>query len=327
MRGFLNRMAVFLLFQSLIVMGVLYFGSPNSSNHYFSAIVDKTRRMESVEAPKLIITGGSNVAFGIDSQRIADALAREPVNLGLHAGLGLNFCLEVVKENLNAGDLVIISPEYELLCTERIHGVPSTIQLLTEHWPQAKGLFSEVDFSWKTFFDREAIWTAHVWWRRARHRILGRSAVGDAYVRTSFNEIGDYVDHLDKESKPVMELLDISELNFESIELAVNSINDFADFCSVRGVQVVFSFPPIAKESFDLCQESVAELNRILRSRLKIPVIDSPNELVFTEKQFYDTCNHLSKTGRRIRSDAIIANLIDFYPAQVSQKESNTQLK
>lgn len=327
MRGFLIRLVVFLLLQSVVVVGVLHFGSPDSSNHYFSAIVDKANRLESVDGPKLIITGGSNVAFGVDSRRIGEALGREAINLGLHAGLGLDFCLNVVKEDLNAGDLVVISPEYELLCTEAVHGTPATIQLLSEHWPKAKKLFSTNDFSWKTFFDHEAIWTAHVWWRRARHKVFRRSAVGDEYVRSCFNEFGDYVDHLDKKRKQSLEPVDISELDFECLELAISSINEFADYCKDRGVQVVFSFPPMAEDSFDLCQASVSDLNRILKNRLRLMMIDSPSELVFSETQFYDSRNHLTKTGRRKRSDTMIANLIYAHPAKVGDKVSDTEIK
>lgn len=327
MRGFLIRLAVFLSIQLVIAIGVLHFGSPDASNHYFSAMVDKSNRMKTLERPKLIITGGSNVAFGIDSRRVGEALNREAVNWGLHAGLGLNFCLEVVKQNLKRGDLVVISPEYELLCTEQVLGTPSTVQLLTEHWPQAKNLFFDVDFSWKNFLDNEAIWTAHVWWRRARHRILGRESPGDEYVRSCFNEFGDYIDHLDRESKQPTEPIDISVLDFEYVDLAVNSINDFAGFCNSRGIQVVFSFPPIAEDSFEHCKASVTELNQILKRRLITPIIDSPDELVFSTNQFYDSRNHLTKTGRRMRSDTMIANLLESFPTKVSEKNSETRLK
>lgn len=67
------------------------------SNDYMEAIIDKHRRVREIKRPKIILCGGLNLAFGINSQEIQNEFAVPVVNLGLHAGLGLQFTLNELK--------------------------------------------------------------------------------------------------------------------------------------------------------------------------------------------------------------------------------------
>ena len=62
-----------------------------------AAIIDKHAHADSIKAGKIILAGGSNLAFGIDSKQLEETLGMPVVNLGLHAGLGLHFILEELK--------------------------------------------------------------------------------------------------------------------------------------------------------------------------------------------------------------------------------------
>ncbi|HPG73671.1 MAG TPA: hypothetical protein PLM49_05215, partial [Bacteroidales bacterium] len=62
-----------------------------------AAIIDKHKRIDSIKSPKIIFAGGSNLPFGIDSKMIQDSLHTPVVNLGLHAGLGLDFMLNELQ--------------------------------------------------------------------------------------------------------------------------------------------------------------------------------------------------------------------------------------
>lgn len=81
---------------------------PQYSGGYNAALIDKVERLRSIDGPKIVLIGDSNLAFGIDSKKIEEALDMPVVNMGLHAGLGLAFHEEMAKLNVCKGDIYII---------------------------------------------------------------------------------------------------------------------------------------------------------------------------------------------------------------------------
>ena len=73
----------------------------------------KHQRLMGPGQHRLLLTGGSNLAFGVDSSRLQAATARETINLGLHGGLGLALMVHEVEDGARPGDLVLLIPEYE----------------------------------------------------------------------------------------------------------------------------------------------------------------------------------------------------------------------
>lgn len=65
-----------------------------------------------VKSPRIIIAGGSNALFGINSDVIEQMTGRNVVNLASHAGLDLDFHYLKLKQYMNNGDIVVIPLEY-----------------------------------------------------------------------------------------------------------------------------------------------------------------------------------------------------------------------
>ena len=122
MTGFVGRLAAFASLQMLVASIVFWQGSPRDSNHYLSALQDKIERLESCIGNRILIVGGSNAAFGLNSQCIQQTTGLDTVNLGLHVSLGLPFYLETVRQHCRHGDVVVLTPEYELITTELQQG-------------------------------------------------------------------------------------------------------------------------------------------------------------------------------------------------------------
>src|SRR5678816_2773153 len=64
---------------------------------YLAAVLEKDRLIRNTPSPKIILVGGSNLAFGIDSKAIEDSLGLHVVNMGLYAKLGLKYMLAQVR--------------------------------------------------------------------------------------------------------------------------------------------------------------------------------------------------------------------------------------
>ena len=71
-----------------ITAGFLLHLSPQYLGNYQASLIDKVQRLESIHEPKIVLIGDSNLAFGIDSEKIEEAFDMPVVNMGLHGGLG-----------------------------------------------------------------------------------------------------------------------------------------------------------------------------------------------------------------------------------------------
>ena len=60
-----------------------------------------------IEEPKIILIGNSNLAFGIDSEKIENSVGMPVVNLGLHGSLGNEFHESMAKKYIEKMTLLL----------------------------------------------------------------------------------------------------------------------------------------------------------------------------------------------------------------------------
>src|ERR1700722_8464973 len=107
LRIFFSRCLLVLLPVILCAACILGVGNLRiDSNVYMNAMIEKHKKAEMIKGPKIIMTGGSSVAFGIDSKELQDSLKMPVVNLGMHAALGLNFILAEASKFARNGDVI-----------------------------------------------------------------------------------------------------------------------------------------------------------------------------------------------------------------------------
>ena len=98
----------------VVVLCSLYFGiffmsvPAQYADNYNASLIDKVDRLESIDEPKIILVGNSNLAYGINSELIEESMGMPVANLGLHGGLGNKFLERIALLGINEGDLVII---------------------------------------------------------------------------------------------------------------------------------------------------------------------------------------------------------------------------
>ena len=69
MRNFLLRGTLFSIGFAVIV-GAAVWWLPNTgvSNSMYAAVIDKHAMLERTQSPRILLVGGSNVSFGVDSE-------------------------------------------------------------------------------------------------------------------------------------------------------------------------------------------------------------------------------------------------------------------
>jgi hypothetical protein len=80
----------------LILPAIVAIGLPPVYSNSFVGVLDeKVERLASIEGKKIVVVGGSSVAFGLDSALMEEYLGMPVVNFGLYAAIGTKAMLEL----------------------------------------------------------------------------------------------------------------------------------------------------------------------------------------------------------------------------------------
>ncbi|MGE0495448.1 MAG: hypothetical protein AB7S38_39950 [Vulcanimicrobiota bacterium] len=312
MARFVKEVTLFLLLQLPLAGWVAYQYTPNEFA-YFASVIDKTARLESLPSPKVVLVGGSNVAYGFDSQLLESGLGRPVVNMGIHAPFGLDYMLAEVESSLKPGDLVVVCPEYELLASDL---KPETLVWILELRPH--NLAYVPPRQWPGLLDGGLPYLGSVlrgFGRSPDQRKLRAQAL-PVMVRSALDERGDVVGHREWTPPDAREHLarirsgDLFKEGYDThrLEQAVKTLKDFEHRYQARGARMVVSLPPTPQFLYQRHREQLAGIESALRASA-IPVINSAQEMIFPAADFYDTIYHLRGPAIRARTQKVLGGL------------------
>lgn len=91
------------------------------SDLHWTVVIDqkKSRIVHQIkDEPRILLVGGSHTFYSVSAEELEKLLHIKTINLGLHAGIGLNAILARSMQWIKANDLVVLFPEYGLLTNE-----------------------------------------------------------------------------------------------------------------------------------------------------------------------------------------------------------------
>ena len=86
----------------------------------------------SIEGEKIVVIGGSSVAFGLDSALMEKELGRPVVNFGLYAAIGNVAMMELSMDAIGEGDIVILAPETDPQSLSTYFGTDMILKAIDE---------------------------------------------------------------------------------------------------------------------------------------------------------------------------------------------------
>jgi hypothetical protein len=116
---------------------------------------DKDQMAAQAGPNRILAVGGSGTLFSLDTEELSRRTGRPVINYGSHAGLGLTYILDRAARTLRAGDIVLLTPEHELL-----HEGDAPDQLA---------------ISFATFYDRDYVMAQP--WKRRLSFLLGYGVI------------------------------------------------------------------------------------------------------------------------------------------------------
>ncbi|MBN2601540.1 MAG: hypothetical protein JXR87_06080 [Candidatus Marinimicrobia bacterium] len=273
-------------------------------DHFLLATLDKEHRLYQLSSPKIIVVGGSNTIFNIDSQTISNSTAYPVVNMGLHAGLGLMFMLNEIEPAIKKGDIIIIMPEYAQFYKNLFFGGRIVTRLLALDPHYLRYISTRQQFF-------EIIKGLGLETRSKIVYLLGESADEETYTRLAFNEFGDLKAELVGDQalpKLISESYEIRSLD-EINTLAIQKLNDFYARMQVSGANVYLALPAIPVEKYSDNRIEINALYGYLKEKLQIPILYSPKTVLVPARDFYDTYYHLNTNGRKRYTKVILNHL------------------
>ena len=88
-------------------------GTPGS-RWVFDAYQHKIAAANNALGSRVLVVAGSNAMFGIDSGQLETFWNRPVINLGVNAGLGLPYILDISRRVARVGDVILMPMEYAL---------------------------------------------------------------------------------------------------------------------------------------------------------------------------------------------------------------------
>ena len=302
----LLKCAVMLVFVTLSYSVLLYATFDRTGQDYLAANLDKMRLVRETSSPKMIFIGGSNLAFGLDSAKIKQAVAMPVINMGVHAGFGLKFMLDQVTPYLKQGDIVVVVPEYQQFTNDLFNGDQTLFGLATCTNELSPLRTMSVTNLANSFLQANGA----IFNYKPGH--VHKPSTG-VYARTSFNRDGDVTAHL---TLPNGSIAFNAPLNACVDQLSVKYLHDFVAGNTVRGVTTMVVYPCLKRDYYLRNIGAVESVAKAL-SENGVQVTSSPIDFVYDDNLFYDTIYHLNAKGRTLRTEKMIQILGNALPMRV----------
>ena len=283
------------------------FGLPvQFGDTFMGELKSKYERLKETSGKRIVLVGGSGVAFDCDSALMDDFFpSYEIVNFGMYAGLGTKAVMDLFENYIHEGDIVILSPEQ----SEQTFSDYFTGEYM---WQAADGAFGMLrDLKSENFeamlgnFPRFAL-------EKLNYVMKGQKPQTDSiYQKKSFNTYGDIELDTCRENilpngydvnQKVRFTEDVVQPEF------MDYMNDWAKRLEKKGAVVWYRYCPVNKLSVE-DMDDLAAYDVFLRQKLDFPVIGNPENSLMEAEWFFDTNFHLNQPGKEVNTVQLIRDM------------------
>ena len=290
-----------------LILGMILSIPPQYSNTFVGELDDKYERLYSIDEPKIVVVGGSSVAFGLESELIEKYTDMPVVNFGLYADLGTKIMLDLSRDAIGEGDIVILAPEMDAQTLSMFFNAKTVLQATDERPDMLRHLRGD------DIFATLGALFGHLK-EKYGYYVDGAPNPSGVYNGNNFNEYGD-LEYERKEN--VMSLSydpnKLIELDISILEEAfAEYINDYARACERRGASVYFTYSPMNKAALapGTTDESIEQFAKDLAAVLDCEIISNIDECILGAGYFYDTNVHLNNAGERVRTLRLLEDIM-----------------
>lgn len=272
--------------------------------NYQASLIDKNERLCSLDEAKIVLVGNSNWAFGVDSQKLEEAMGMPVVNMGMHGGIGNPFNEQAAVQNIHEGDIVIIS--YSNFADGDIIKNPELAWITIENHPALWKYIRLKDWpsmikAYPTYLkDCLDLWSQGI----------GNMDSGTEYSRLQFNEYGDNI-----YDRPALIISDeeLAEAHIPEIgDETIDRLNKLNQTLQEKGATLLVTPYPTPVTSYTPPVEEYVAFSDQIEERLDFPLIGRYEDYRMDKNLFYNTYLHLNNEGKQLRTQMLIDDLQEY---------------
>lgn len=273
---------------------------------FLGELKSKCALLKETEGQKIVLLGGSGVAFGYDSRLIEQTLKDyKAVNFGMYAGLGTKVMLDLSEDGIREGDLVIISPEQDpQTLSDYFHG--------EYMWQAADGAFGLLSDLKRENLEQMLGEFPHFALQKLKYVLEGKRPETDGvYRKSSFNEYGDLETDGCEINRMALGYDSNQTVRFDEEilqEKFVSYLNSYAAKMEQKGAEVWYRFAPVNRLGVEN-PEALAAYYEMLQDKLDFPIIGNPENSIMDAEWFFDTNFHLNSGGKTVNTVQLIRDV------------------
>lgn len=275
------------------------------SKTYYAALVDKVNYLKSVkDEKKIILIGGSNVAFGFNSELLENEFPEyKVVNFGLYAMLGTKIMMELALDYIGQDDMVFIIPEINSQSTSLYFNSESTLKAIEDDM----SLLRSLDFNDK--IDICLNYISFIVNKIGENKFIEPQG---AYQRKNFNKYGD-IEFLEEDDKGIpFRARNRMTLHYDPTMMVDYSytieqqffdyLNDYSNAVNSKNAKLFYSFSPVNCKAVLNINGIPSDYYWNIRRHLSFQTIGNPSEYIIDPHYFYDSNFHLNDSGAVYRT-------------------------
>lgn len=281
---------------------------------YYAELPAMFHRLQQAQGPRLIVIGGSNVAFGLNGEQLENSLADQGYHytvcpFGLYAAVGTSAMLDLTAGELRQGDLIVLALEPTIETLSTYFGATSFLKCAES----SADLLLHVSRNKQAALIGNAIPYLQERWAI---RTSGIVPIADGvYAKASFNDRCDMIyDRAGNTMALGYDTANPIDLNALTIEDAfVEQLRNFCRLAEKRGAAVVLSFSPINKLALtDASEAAVQRYFDLCNTMIPCSMISDPHHYIMESGWFYDNNVHLNTSGAALRTMLLSEDILSY---------------
>ena len=282
------------------------------SESYYAELAPLTERLDRAQGKKIVLVGGSNIAFGVDVSLLEQLLAEKGYEYtvcpyGLYAAVGCSAMLSLSEDALREGDLVILAVE-------------PTDETMSSYFGASAFLKCTEDAPWLltrlNADQRSAALGNYISYLQERFAIVRSGSYPQAegvYSRAAFGENGN-LDYLREGNIMALGFDTAKPVDLRRVQIEnsfAEQVNNYCRAAGQKGAEVFLSFSPVNRSALsDESEEALYTFFTHCHESFDCPVISDPRRYVLDAAWFYDSNFHLNSAGAQVRTVLLAEDIL-----------------
>lgn len=299
----MKKFIIKIVFWSLIPIGILVvslFFIPNNKipDNSLFANIDKQERLKTITGRKIVLVGGSNLPFGVKSHMIEEQTGIPVVNMGLHAGLGMNYILSEVEASIHENDIVIVSLEYHHFLSKAMYNGEDVLVAMAFDVNRESMRHIKLP-QWISLLPNICLYSSK---KLINIHAKPIDEFEVLFTRESFNEYGDEVAHYGLAS--TIKSGEKPTLSTDIYPKSIKRLQEFANVVETKQATLLLVACPYPEKQY---YQDSAIINKITREIQKsgLDFCIKPEDCIFPDSLMFNSFFHLSEEGATIRTEQL----------------------